>query len=178
MVAANTRNSLHLCLDACDIQVEAVWEDLCQKMLTIRQVRPPAEGLARHRRAPLLWAHMISSGTHSCFGPLPRCDAQVFLYLDRSYVVKATGVRSLFDMGLHLFRNHLAAQKQVRGADFRSQCGCFSFAILAPFECSTCVPPIGDGRASQSLSLQSPRMQLAHAAAEQGRAVSRHKLPQ
>ena len=40
--------------------------------------------------------------------------------------------------------------------------------------CSTCVSPIGDRRASHNLSQQPPRTQLAHAAAEQGRAVSVH----
>lgn len=38
---------------------------------------------------------------------------QVFLYLDRSYVVASPGVRSLFDMGLQLFRTHLAKHPEV-----------------------------------------------------------------
>lgn len=57
-------------------QVEATWEDMCQQMLTIRQV---------------------------------------FLYMDRSYVVATPGVRSLFDMGLQLFRTHLAQHREVSG---------------------------------------------------------------
>lgn len=40
---------------------------------------------------------------------------QIFLYLDRAYVISASGVRSLFEMGLQLFRNHLAAHPEVRG---------------------------------------------------------------
>lgn len=39
---------------------------------------------------------------------------QIFLYLDRSYVISATGVRSLYEMGLQLFRKHLAEHPQVR----------------------------------------------------------------
>jgi cullin 4 len=39
---------------------------------------------------------------------------QVFLYMDRSYVVATPGVRSLFDMGLQLFRTHLARHREVR----------------------------------------------------------------
>ena len=39
---------------------------------------------------------------------------QIFLYLDRSYVISASGVRSLFEMGLQLFRSHLAAHPEVR----------------------------------------------------------------
>ena len=37
----------------------------------------------------------------------------IFLYLDRTYVITATSVRSLFDMGLHLFRKHLALHPEV-----------------------------------------------------------------
>lgn len=33
--------------------------------------------------------------------------------MDRSYVVATPGVRSLFDMGLQLFRTHLAKHRQV-----------------------------------------------------------------
>mmetsp|Transcript_6002 Transcript_6002/g.17169 ORF Transcript_6002/g.17169 Transcript_6002/m.17169 type:complete len:735 (-) Transcript_6002:2064-4268(-) len=38
---------------------------------------------------------------------------QVFTFLDRSFVVAAPGVRSLFDMGLQQFRTHLEARPQV-----------------------------------------------------------------
>ena len=38
---------------------------------------------------------------------------QVFTFLDRSFVVAAPGVRSLFDMGLQQFRTHLQARPQV-----------------------------------------------------------------
>ncbi|KAK9823559.1 hypothetical protein WJX72_003747 [[Myrmecia] bisecta] len=37
----------------------------------------------------------------------------IFLYLDRTYVISTTGVRSLFEMGLQLFRTHLASHPQV-----------------------------------------------------------------
>ncbi len=33
--------------------------------------------------------------------------------MDRSYVVATPGVRSLFDMGLQLFRTHLARHREV-----------------------------------------------------------------
>ncbi|KAL6758019.1 cullin [Haematococcus lacustris] len=38
---------------------------------------------------------------------------QVFLYLDRTYVITSTSARSLFDMGLTLLRSHLAHHPQV-----------------------------------------------------------------
>mmetsp|Transcript_26420 Transcript_26420/g.74343 ORF Transcript_26420/g.74343 Transcript_26420/m.74343 type:complete len:737 (+) Transcript_26420:341-2551(+) len=38
----------------------------------------------------------------------------IFLYLDRTYVISSVGVRSLFDMGLQLFRTHLAAHPEVQ----------------------------------------------------------------
>lgn len=38
---------------------------------------------------------------------------QVFLYMDRSFIMAAPGVRSLFDMGLQLFRTHLAHHPAV-----------------------------------------------------------------
>ncbi|MEW5312866.1 MAG: hypothetical protein WDW38_004466 [Sanguina aurantia] len=38
----------------------------------------------------------------------------IFLYLDRTYVITTTGVRSLFDMGLALFRQHLATHLEVQ----------------------------------------------------------------
>lgn len=40
---------------------------------------------------------------------------QIFLYLDRTYVVSCSGVRSLFDMGLQLFAAHLQARPEVEG---------------------------------------------------------------
>ena len=43
---------------------------------------------------------------------------QIFLYLDRSYVIAASGVRSLFEMGLQLFRTHLAAHPEVSHQPF------------------------------------------------------------
>eukprot|EP00873_Tetraselmis_striata_P009147 jgi/Tetstr1/429411/TSEL_019321.t1 len=39
----------------------------------------------------------------------------IFLYLDRTYVISTVDVRSLFDMGLQLFRGHLEAYPQVQG---------------------------------------------------------------
>jgi cullin-4 len=38
----------------------------------------------------------------------------IFLYLDRTYVISTIDVRSLFDMGLQLFRGHLAAYPTVQ----------------------------------------------------------------
>lgn len=48
---------------------------------------------------------------------------QIFLYLDRSYVIAASGVRSLFEMGLQLFRTHLAAHPEVMGSQPRHESG-------------------------------------------------------
>lgn len=55
-------------------KVDAVWRELCEALLTTRQI---------------------------------------FLYLDRTHVVSATPHRSLFDTGLAVLRNHLAANPQV-----------------------------------------------------------------
>jgi cullin-4 len=38
----------------------------------------------------------------------------IFLYLDRTHAITTAGVRSLFEMGLQLFRTHLAAHPEVR----------------------------------------------------------------
>ena len=46
---------------------------------------------------------------------------RIFLYLDRSYVINTSGVRSLFEMGLQLFRAHLGHHAEVTlPADARS----------------------------------------------------------
>ena len=37
----------------------------------------------------------------------------IFLYLDRTYVISDSAVRSIFDMGLRLFRLHLATHPEV-----------------------------------------------------------------
>lgn len=37
----------------------------------------------------------------------------IFLYLDRTYVISTSGVRSLFEMGLQLFGSHLAEHPEV-----------------------------------------------------------------
>jgi cullin-4 len=37
----------------------------------------------------------------------------IFLYLDRTYVITSSSARSLFDMGLELFRTHLQSYPQV-----------------------------------------------------------------
>lgn len=37
----------------------------------------------------------------------------IFLYLDRTYVISTSGVRSLFEMGLQLFGGHLAEHPEV-----------------------------------------------------------------
>ena len=38
----------------------------------------------------------------------------IFLYLDRSYVLAASSVRSLYEMGLQQFRAHLVQHAEVR----------------------------------------------------------------
>lgn len=37
----------------------------------------------------------------------------IFLYLDRTYVIADSSVKSIFDLGLQLFRMHLATHPQV-----------------------------------------------------------------
>jgi cullin-4 len=37
----------------------------------------------------------------------------IFLYLDRTYVITSSSARSLFDMGLDLFRTHLQSHPEV-----------------------------------------------------------------
>lgn len=37
----------------------------------------------------------------------------IFLYLDRTYVISTSGVRSLFEMGLQLFGGHLQQHPEV-----------------------------------------------------------------
>ena len=37
----------------------------------------------------------------------------IFLYLDRTHAISTAGVRSLFEMGLQLFRSHLAAHPEA-----------------------------------------------------------------
>ena len=41
----------------------------------------------------------------------------IFLYLDRTYVISDSTVRSIFDMGLRLFRLHLATHPEVCSKD-------------------------------------------------------------
>jgi hypothetical protein len=52
----------------------------------------------------------------------------IFLYLDRTYVITTAAVKSLFDMGLQLFRKHLTSYPQVRGVSGRqlqlAPCAC------------------------------------------------------
>lgn len=45
----------------------------------------------------------------------------IFLYLDRTYVISTSGVRSLFEMGLQLFGGHLAQHPEVRAGECREQ---------------------------------------------------------
>lgn len=44
----------------------------------------------------------------------------IFLYLDRTYVITSSSARSLFDMGLDLFRTHLQSYPEV---PFSVPCG-------------------------------------------------------
>ena len=37
----------------------------------------------------------------------------IFLYLDRTHAISTAGVKSLFEMGLQLFRKHLAEHPKV-----------------------------------------------------------------
>ena len=37
----------------------------------------------------------------------------IFLYLDRTHAISTAGVKSLFEMGLQLFRKHLAEHPEV-----------------------------------------------------------------
>lgn len=37
----------------------------------------------------------------------------IFLYLDRTYVIQTSGIKSLWDMGLQLFRVHIAVHPDI-----------------------------------------------------------------
>lgn len=77
----------------------------------------------------------------------------IFLYLDRTYVISTMGVRSLFDMGLQLFRNHLAAHPAVQSttvtgllqlieSERKVSCPLFQPAYLSSLRLAFC-PPTG-----------------------------------
>lgn len=66
-------------------KADAVWQDYCSQMLTIRSI---------------------------------------FLYLDRTFVLSLSGVKSLFDMGLQLLAKHLAAALEVGVAPLRHRLSC------------------------------------------------------
>ena len=46
----------------------------------------------------------------------------IFLYLDRTYVISDAAVRSIFDMGLSLFRVHLAIHPEVHALNIMLLC--------------------------------------------------------
>ncbi len=48
----------------------------------------------------------------------------IFLYLDRTYVISDSTVRSIFDMGLQLFRLHLATHPEVHNSAVCSRTSC------------------------------------------------------
>ena len=94
----------------------------------------------------VLWSAIKSPFMHPAYTPMPSKDHeivsfkgscysfasdwwQVFLYMDRSYVVATPGVRSLFDMGLQLFRTHLARHREVRHQRPRQMCAKVSVAV-------------------------------------------------
>lgn len=66
---------------------------------------------------------------------------QIFLYLDRSYVINTSGVRSLYEMGLQLFRNHLAQHPEVcsPGTQIPHQKGLLHAASAEASDASTAV---------------------------------------
>ena len=55
----------------------------------------------------------------------------IFLYLDRTHAISTAGVKSLFEMGLQLFRKHLAEHPEVWLGFFLSILVC----RLQPFIC-------------------------------------------
>ena len=63
----------------------------------------------------------------------------IFLYLDRTYVISTTGVKSLFEMGLHLFRLHLATHPEV------TSCSTVTEVISDELAASTVQPAVGCG---------------------------------
>ncbi|GMH32280.1 hypothetical protein BSKO_00114 [Bryopsis sp. KO-2023] len=55
--------------------------------------------------------HVDDTWNHHCSQLLT--IRSIFLYLDRTYVLNTAGVKSLFDMGLQLFRVHLSVHPEV-----------------------------------------------------------------
>lgn len=55
--------------------------------------------------------HVEDTWNHHCNQMLT--IRSIFLYLDRTYVLNASGVKSLFDMGLQLFRVHLSVHPDI-----------------------------------------------------------------
>lgn len=60
---------------------------------------------------------------------------QIFLYLDRTYVISTSAVRSLFEMGLQLFGGHLARHPEVLHLCACFVCNCDRYSC-APVEVS------------------------------------------
>ena len=58
----------------------------------------------------------------------------IFLYLDRTHAISTAGVKSLFEMGLQLFRKHLAEHPEVRLDSFFTQLGLLPAALHLPFD--------------------------------------------
>ena len=101
-------------------------EDLCLHKLAPQLYVQLQQECDRHASARLAelasWAgldaaafldHLRRCWQHYCSQLL--LIRQIFLYLDRTYVVTNSAARSLFDMGLQLFRSHLAEHPEVGG---------------------------------------------------------------
>jgi cullin-4 len=102
--------------------VQAV-EDLCLHKMAGNLYRRLQQECETHITAKLRAlvgrspdAVVFLSHVESCWQD--HCDQMlvirsIALYLDRTYVIQNSGVRSLWDMGLQLFRRHLSACPEV-----------------------------------------------------------------
>ena len=72
-----------------------------------------------------------------------------FLYLDRTYVISTSGTRSLFEMGLQLYGQHLQQHPEVRPNLLH---------VFLPQNLLVMVAPDGKGPAHDTPSRQNKRI--------------------
>jgi len=84
-------------------------EDECQ-----RHIEKSIRNLTGQTPDPVLFLELVHMcwNKHSSQMSLIR---SIFLYLDRTYVIQAANVSSIWDLGLSLFRRHLEACSEVHG---------------------------------------------------------------
>jgi hypothetical protein len=105
---------------------------------------------------------------------------QIFLYLDRTYVLSTSGVRSLFDMGLQLFRTHLQQHPEASGRT-APRASARRAAWRRPASCAQRQPAGGAPRLSRAAPplhhVGRPQDGGGAAAADRGRAQRRDGRP-